>query len=179
MARKILRWSEQIHSNKFEKYKSKVMTSIGRPPAPSPAGISRLFIHAIHPKMQYIWNRGHSSNIDIKFIQWKILSTFLDNYSYISYFIFEKFLHLFLISIRVTKFCENCEKKEAVFRIPAHSCFVEKYKMRALQWENDFNTVSAYNSQFIMIFWILQQCLGMLVVLSGHPVYISDGYWWF
>ena len=60
-----------------------------------------------------------------------------------------------------------------------HSCFVEKYKTRAPQWEYDFNTFSAYNSQYIMIFWILQQCWGMLVVLSGHPVYISDGYWWF
>ena len=60
-----------------------------------------------------------------------------------------------------------------------HSCFVEKYKTRAPQWENDFNTFSAYNSQYIMIFGILQQCWGMLVVLSGHPVYISDGYWWF
>ena len=58
-----------------------------------------------------------------------------------------------------------------------HSCFVKKYKTRAPQWENDFNTFSAYNSQYIMIFWILQQCWGMLVVLSGYPVYISNGYW--
>ena len=57
-----------------------------------------------------------------------------------------------------------------------HSCFVEKYKTRAPQWENDFITFSAYNSQYIMIFWILQQCWGMLVVLSGYPVYISNGY---
>ena len=63
--------------------------------------------------------------------------------------------------------------------ITLHSCFVKKYKTRAPQWENDFNTFSAYNSQYIMIFWILQQCWGMLVVLSGHPVFISDGYWLF
>ena len=61
----------------------------------------------------------------------------------------------------------------------SHSCFVEKYKTRAPQWENDFNTFSAYNSQYIMIFWILQQCWGMLVVLSGHPVNVGVGYWWF
>ena len=24
--------------------------------------------------------------------------------------------------------------------MPAHSCFVEKYEMRACQWENDLNT---------------------------------------
>ena len=68
---------------------------------------------------------------------------------------------------------------KSVKQVHIHSCFAEKYKTRAPQWENDFNTVSAYNSQYVMIFWILQQCLGMLVVLSGHPVYISDGYWWF
>ena len=60
-------------------------------------------------------------------------------------------------------------------RVEAHSCFVEKYKTRAPQWENDLSTFSAYNSQYIMIVWILQQCWGILVVLSGHPVYISDG----
>ena len=63
--------------------------------------------------------------------------------------------------------------------ILVHSCFVEKYKTRAPQWENYFNTFSAYNSQYIMIFWILQQCWGMLVVLSGHPVNVGVGYWWF
>ena len=61
----------------------------------------------------------------------------------------------------------------------AHSCLVEKYKTRVPQWKNDFNTFSAYNSQCIMIFWILQQCWCMLVVLSGYPAYISVGYWWF
>ena len=60
-----------------------------------------------------------------------------------------------------------------------HSCFVEKYKMRAVQWENDFNTFFANNSQYIMIFLILQQRGGMLVVLGGHLVNIGDGYWWF
>ena len=54
-----------------------------------------------------------------------------------------------------------------------HSCFVKKYKTRAPQWEYDFNTFSAYNSQYIMIFGILQQCWGMLVVLSGHPVKVG------
>ena len=45
---------------------------------------------------------------------------------------------------------------------PLHSCFAEKYRTRAPQWENDFNTFSAYNSQYIMIFWILQQCLAKM-----------------
>ena len=38
-----------------------------------------------------------------------------------------------------------------------HSCFVEKYMIRTYQLENDFNTFIADNSQYIMIFWILQQ----------------------
>ena len=63
--------------------------------------------------------------------------------------------------------------------IVCHSCFVEKYKMGAVQWENDFNTFFANNSQYIMIFSILQQRRGMLVVLGGHLVNIGDGYWWF
>ena len=42
-----------------------------------------------------------------------------------------------------------------------------------------FQHFFADNSQYIMIFWILQQCWGMLVVLGGHPVNIGDGYWWF
>ena len=29
---------------------------------------------------------------------------------------------------------------EAMNKPRAHSCFVKKYKMRAVQWENDFNT---------------------------------------
>ena len=60
-----------------------------------------------------------------------------------------------------------------------HSCFDEKYKMRAVQWENDFNIFFANNSQYIMIFSILQQRGDMLVVLGGHLVNIGDGYWWF
>ena len=59
----------------------------------------------------------------------------------------------------------------------SHSCFVEKYKTGASQWENDFNTFFAYNSQYIMIFWTLQQRWGMLVVFGGHPVNIGNGYW--
>ena len=42
-----------------------------------------------------------------------------------------------------------------------------------------FQHFFADNSQYIMIFWILQQCWGMLVVLGGHLVNIGDGYWWF
>ena len=61
----------------------------------------------------------------------------------------------------------------------AHSCFVEKYRMRACQWEKDFNTFFADNSQYVMIFWILQQRWGRLVVLGGHLVNIGDGYCWF
>ena len=59
----------------------------------------------------------------------------------------------------------------------SHSCFVKKYKMRAYQWENDFNTFFAVNSHYIMIFWILQQRWDMLVLLGGHLVNIGDGYW--
>ena len=62
-------------------------------------------------------------------------------------------------------------------QVPIHSCFVEKYIMRASQWENDFNTFFAYTSQYIMIFWTPQQCWGMFLVLGGHPVNIGDGYW--
>ena len=42
-----------------------------------------------------------------------------------------------------------------------------------------FQHFFAYNSQYIMISWILQQCWGMLVILGDHPVNIGDGYWWF
>ena len=55
-----------------------------------------------------------------------------------------------------------------------HSCFVEKYRMTAVQWENNFNTFFANDSQYIMIF---SQRGGMLVVLGGHLVNIGDVYW--
>ena len=42
-----------------------------------------------------------------------------------------------------------------------------------------FQHFFADNSQYIIIFWILQQRWGMLVVLGGHPVNIGNGYWWF
>ena len=42
-----------------------------------------------------------------------------------------------------------------------------------------FQHFVADDSQYIMIFWILQQRGGMLVVLGGHLVNIGDGYWWF
>ena len=35
----------------------------------------------------------------------------------------------------------------------------------------------ADTNQYIMIFWILQQCWSMLVVLGGQQVDIGDGYW--
>ena len=50
---------------------------------------------------------------------------------------------------KITPFPKTCpfvKKKH-------HSCFVEKYRMRAVQWENDFNTFFANNSQYIMIFF--------------------------
>ena len=37
-----------------------------------------------------------------------------------------------------------------------------------------FQHFFADNSSYIMIFWILQQRWGMLVVLGGHPVNIGD-----
>ena len=42
-----------------------------------------------------------------------------------------------------------------------------------------FQHFFADNSQYVMIFWILQQRWGRLVVLGGHLVNIGDGYWWF
>ena len=42
-----------------------------------------------------------------------------------------------------------------------------------------FQHFFANNSQYIMIFWTLQQRWGMLVVLGSHPVNIGNGYWWF
>ena len=42
-----------------------------------------------------------------------------------------------------------------------------------------FQHFFANNSQYIIIFLILQQRGGMLVVLGGHLVNIGDGYWWF
>ena len=39
-----------------------------------------------------------------------------------------------------------------------------------------FQHFFADNSQYIMIFLILQQRWGMLLVLGGHPVAIGDGY---
>ena len=45
--------------------------------------------------------------------------------------------------------------------------------------EKLFQHFFAYNSQYKMIFWTLQQRWGMLVVLDDHFVNIGDGYWWF
>ena len=42
-----------------------------------------------------------------------------------------------------------------------------------------FQHFFAENSQYITIFWSLQQRWGMLVVLGDHFVNIGDGYWWF
>ena len=86
-----------------------------------------------------------------------------------------------LVSSANTSLCPPFHLLKSLWKsnTEGHSCFVKKYKMRAVQWENNFNTFFADNSQYIMIFWILQQCWGMLVVLGGHPVNIGDGYWWF
>ena len=72
----------------------------------------------------------------------------------------------------------HIQSTEHCFLLKAHLItYHEKYRMRAYQWGNDFNTLFPDNSQYIMIFWILQPRWVMLLVLGGHLVTIGDGYW--
>ena len=66
------------------------------------------------------------------------------------------FLFLFRRELFSSSEISRSLRYHSVLHVIHHSCFVEKYKTRAPQWENYFNTFSAYNSQYIMIFWILQ-----------------------
>ena len=60
--------------------------------------------------------------------------------------------------------------------IYVHSCFVEKYKMGAVQWENDFNT---FLQTIVDISWFFRnEGVCWTNIVGGHLINIGDVYWW-